>query len=1294
MSYSSANDKVSKPQRRISKKPQRCPNVLFEKWLLDLYTSAAPESKMRHLYSRALNSLRKHPLKLYSGKECIILQHFGKKLCGILDEKLQAHLKNGGKIQDLHHDQTLSKCRSKDQNPRLKDREALDHGSQSTSAQERPRREYIPAPRSGSYAILTTLHQVTLSIGHKGYMTKAELIDRAQCACDASFIKPSDPKTHYTAWKSMGVLINKNLVLKEGNPAKYSLTREGIELANKLVNVTLTGNQTVDASESDIRSSIRPKDRHRNCAERSISGDIDFDIESAERPRKRKMIKTPSKRGLNVLESDKNFSCRVVDNDSGKTGKIVGSGDEKEEITLSDSDSVCMGEDSSLNSKEGFVESQTILKFKPKQWSGIQFGQHSSVLKNKEAKTLRSDDLPLETNFSEVFEKPINSVVDIKLSENERGPVSPLTTGKITVISSPSKLNEKRSVRAKDGSSYSEINVAGVSGKPMKLAVDVELPESDNELITSLNVDNCSYNIQRDENFHMLNDTKSCCSTEELSDLEILSTPSSQYFEEINKASNSGNCPVMQDALRKFSCGAEKINGEEMLKSDIFSEEILVEQVNLGCLSDTSPNKICCGLRLPKSGVSNNEQNIPLLNKNCIFGRSKKENTEVKTVKVVERNPSGSISSQTLDRASANNRQNNSVCSFFASEATDNENHSDLEVLEFETFPNGNKDRQNRFPHRSKKKKMKAEKTKPEEGHSSDNSRHSSYDPDKMGRNSLIHSTSLNKTFDGEILPDTEILDSRASSTVNKGWQNSSRRKSEEGKTIPGSAKSEEELNSIDSRPLSPASLPDIPDITSFPNNPDGVSLLSVRVKKPTLQYVYLTPEGRDTCLKDQAEVLFDDSDLFLGYGCLCVKKDLLESGKKYRNLIDRSGGLVKVFLNDRDCDELSPCASQAFLLPIVPRVTTSQTSIEPLSSTKVVRAISKSPAKKKINSTINSVDYQCDEFIAPKLKASHQIASSQSTPSNICLSSASTFSELSREATVSDLTIEKVNLRPGDFKVYLLVDTGETSGSFGKSNQKVLTLDELRKQDVPFEVRRLNVGDYLWVARSNSDPSKELVLPFVIERKRLDDLASSIKDGRYREQKFRLKRCGLQNLIYLVEEYGNRQHLGLPESSIIQSIVNTYVIDGFHIRWTKTTTESINYVRRVTSLLTQKFSVKNLMSSTYVEECSNLSHESYQVLMTFDEFNKQSNKRKALSVSETFGKQLMQLHGLSDKKAAGILSLFPTPHSLFEAYKLCSTEQEKIELLSGSKSNRTGISAKISKSIYLLFNKENSKST
>lgn len=63
---------------------------------------------------------------------------------------------------------------------------------------------------------------------------------------------------------------------------------------------------------------------------------------------------------------------------------------------------------------------------------------------------------------------------------------------------------------------------------------------------------------------------------------------------------------------------------------------------------------------------------------------------------------------------------------------------------------------------------------------------------------------------------------------------------------------------------------------------------------------------------------------------------------------------------------------------------------------------------------------------------------------------------------------------------------------------------DELQKaleaQGVMLEVRKLTVGDFAWICRNKE--GQELLLPYLIERKRLDDLASSIKDGRFHEQK------------------------------------------------------------------------------------------------------------------------------------------------------------------------------------------------
>lgn len=58
----------------------------------------------------------------------------------------------------------------------------------------------------------------------------------------------------------------------------------------------------------------------------------------------------------------------------------------------------------------------------------------------------------------------------------------------------------------------------------------------------------------------------------------------------------------------------------------------------------------------------------------------------------------------------------------------------------------------------------------------------------------------------------------------------------------------------------------------------------------------------------------------------------------------------------------------------------------------------------------------------------------------------------------------------------------------------------ELSSLNVTFEMRRLSVGDFAWICRDKS--GRELMLPYILERKRLDDLSGSITDGRFHEQK------------------------------------------------------------------------------------------------------------------------------------------------------------------------------------------------
>ena len=74
-------------------------------------------------------------------------------------------------------------------------------------------------------------------------------------------------------------------------------------------------------------------------------------------------------------------------------------------------------------------------------------------------------------------------------------------------------------------------------------------------------------------------------------------------------------------------------------------------------------------------------------------------------------------------------------------------------------------------------------------------------------------------------------------------------------------------------------------------------------------------------------------------------------------------------------------------------------------------------------------------------------------------------------------------------------------------------------------QVQHSETGDALWVARARGDRGLCYALDYVVERKSVSDLVSSIKGGRYERQKYALRRCGLRRVMYLVE--------GTPEAEV-----------------------------------------------------------------------------------------------------------------------------------------------------------------
>ncbi|XP_049872456.1 crossover junction endonuclease MUS81 [Pectinophora gossypiella] len=295
-------------------------------------------------------------------------------------------------------------------------------------------------------------------------------------------------------------------------------------------------------------------------------------------------------------------------------------------------------------------------------------------------------------------------------------------------------------------------------------------------------------------------------------------------------------------------------------------------------------------------------------------------------------------------------------------------------------------------------------------------------------------------------------------------------------------------------------------------------------------------------------------------------------------------------------------------------------------------------------------------------------------TSSQSSLDSGISVSEPQR--TVSD-TATVVELTGGSFNIVLLIDKNETSGSKNKNDPTVAQFNKY--SDLKHEYRSLKVGDFMWVAR-HKVKKQELVLPYIVERKRMDDLGSSIKDGRFHEQKFRLRKCGVPNVIYLVENFGSNKHVGLPLQSLMQALANTRVHDGFKIHMTNSLGDSARFLAIMTKRLTIEFQDKQLIGS-------NSEWKGDEELMKFDYFNKASIKNKPLTVTETFIKLLLQLKGVSVDKALAITKVYKTPRTLIMEYEKCSRKEGEMLLAKmkyGDLNRNVGPIA--SKAIYMFF--------
>ena len=166
----------------------------------------------------------------------------------------------------------------------------------------------------------------------------------------------------------------------------------------------------------------------------------------------------------------------------------------------------------------------------------------------------------------------------------------------------------------------------------------------------------------------------------------------------------------------------------------------------------------------------------------------------------------------------------------------------------------------------------------------------------------------------------------------------------------------------------------------------------------------------------------------------------------------------------------------------------------------------------------------------------------------------------------------QKENIIKSKFSdnIYLIVDLREKGA--GNENFRVEILNKL-PSPIPIEEKNLSLGDFTWIYKDQLD-GEEYMIDFIIERKTLNDLSASILDGRYNEQKYRLKNSPYKNIYYLFEgtELNTHSNANISKDAINTAINNTINIHDIKFYRTFSTKDTVDKLIEIDSNIRKNF--------------------------------------------------------------------------------------------------------------------------
>ena len=228
-----------------------------------------------------------------------------------------------------------------------------------------------------------------------------------------------------------------------------------------------------------------------------------------------------------------------------------------------------------------------------------------------------------------------------------------------------------------------------------------------------------------------------------------------------------------------------------------------------------------------------------------------------------------------------------------------------------------------------------------------------------------------------------------------------------------------------------------------------------------------------------------------------------------------------------------------------------------------------------------------------------------------------------------------------------------------------ITSLNESAKNKVTIIQKNLDIGDFVFY-----DEKNERTL-LIIERKSLSDLESSIKDGRYNEQSFRLNEALIHNhnIIYLLEGAIINYKNALFRNTLYSTLFSLNYYKGFSV------INSLNQVETGDLLLAFASKLIRENKPGFYCDLSNNVNVINNTNITNDNYidNVKVSKKSHVNSDNIFQLMLMQIPGISAASAQALANEFKNIEDLISSLKDETNERLKnVKLASGRKLNKT----------------------